>query len=175
MTRGKKSQEQYHNEKAREDMAGIKLYTFRAGLNRRRTGILRQSAPRGEALRISFGDLMKVPGAEHAVVDIRKLRDYCLNSTHELGRHKARLFAATLGMTADDAQELHSILLEAVRTHDAQLGLRDKYGQRYNVDFELVWHGRRATVRTAWIIEHNSDAPRLTSCFPLTNVGGEST
>lgn len=118
---------------------------------------------------------MKVPEAEHAVVDIRKLRDYCLNSTHARGKHKARLFVAMLGITADDAQELRSVLLEAVRTHDAQLGRRDAFGQRYKVDFELVWHGRRATVRTAWIIEHNSDAPRLTSCFPLSNVGGEST
>ena len=84
------------------------------------------------------------------------------------------LFVATLGITANDAQELRSVLLEAVKTHDAQLGRRDTYGQRYNVDFELVRHGRRATVRSAWIIEHNSDTPRLTSCFPLSNVGGES-
>ena len=118
---------------------------------------------------------MRVPEAEHAVVDIRKLRDYCLNSTHARGKHKARLFVAMLGITADDAQELRSILLEAVKTHDAQLGRHDAYGQRYDVDFELVRHGRRATVRSAWIIEHNSDTPRLTSCFPLSNVGGEST
>ena len=118
---------------------------------------------------------MKVPEAEHAVVDIHKLRDYCLNLTHARGKHKARLFVAMLGITADDAQKLRSVLLEAVRTHDAQLGRRDVYGQRYHVDFELDWHGRRAIVRTAWIIEHDSDTPRLTSCFPLLNVGGEST
>ena len=118
---------------------------------------------------------MKVPEAEHAVVDIRKLRDYCLNSTHEHGKHKARLFVAMLGITASDAQELRSVLLEAVKTNDAQLGRRDAYGQRYNVDFELVRQGRRATVRSAWIIEHNSDAPRLTTCFPLSIVGGVST
>lgn len=71
---------------------------------------------------------MKVPDAEHAVVDIRKLRDYCLNSTHEHGKHKARLFLAALGITAIDAQELRNILLEAVKTHDAELGRRDVYG-----------------------------------------------
>lgn len=118
---------------------------------------------------------MKVPDAEHAAVDIRKLRDYCLNSTHEHGKHKARLFMAAFGITANDAQELRNVLLEAVKTHDAELGRRDVYGQRYNVDFELVWHGKQATVRSAWIVEHNSDTPRLTSCYPLLNVGGEST
>jgi len=35
---------------------------------------------------------MKVPNADRAVVDIRKLRDYCLNLLHDEGKHKARLF-----------------------------------------------------------------------------------
>jgi predicted RNase H-like HicB family nuclease len=35
---------------------------------------------------------MIIPNAERAVVDVRKLRDYCLNSTHDQGKHKARLF-----------------------------------------------------------------------------------
>ena len=59
---------------------------------------------------------MKVPNAEHAVVDIRKLRDYCLNPTHEHGKHKARLFLAALGVTADDAEGLCSVLLEMIKT-----------------------------------------------------------
>jgi hypothetical protein len=46
---------------------------------------------------------MIIPDAERAVVDVRKLRDYCLNSTHDEGKHKARLFESMLGMTASDA------------------------------------------------------------------------
>lgn len=37
---------------------------------------------------------MPMPHAERAVVDIRKLRDYCLNPMHDEGQHKARVFAA---------------------------------------------------------------------------------
>ena len=110
---------------------------------------------------------MKAPNAEHAVVDIRKLRDYCLNLTHEHGKHKARLFVAALGMTIGDAEGLRNVLLEIVKTHDAQLGRRDVYGQRYVVDFMLVWRSKQAMIRSAWIIEHDSDTPRLTSCYPL--------
>ena len=110
---------------------------------------------------------MIVPNAERAVVDIRKLRDYCLNPAHDEGKHKARLFAAALGITRDDAKDLHDALLQAVRTHHAQLGRRDGYGQRYIVDFALGWHGKRAMIRSGWIIEHGSDTPRLTSCYPL--------
>lgn len=40
-----------------------------------------------------------IPNAKNAVVDIRKLRDYCLNPEHDDGKHKARLFSSVLGMT----------------------------------------------------------------------------
>jgi len=110
---------------------------------------------------------MKIPNAERAVVDIRKLRDYCLSPTHDEGKHKARLFASALGMSAADAGELRDILLEVVQTHDAQLGRRDEYGQRYLVDFMLEWRGKEAMIRSGWMIEHDSDIPRLTTCYPL--------
>jgi hypothetical protein len=44
---------------------------------------------------------VKLPNAERAIVNIAKLRDYCLNPEHEHGSHKARVFAAKLGLTAD--------------------------------------------------------------------------
>jgi|GEM_PF-2721604 len=34
---------------------------------------------------------MKLPHGAHAVVDIARLRDYCLSPDHPRGRHKARL------------------------------------------------------------------------------------
>lgn len=109
---------------------------------------------------------MLIPNAERAVVDIRKLRDYCLNPLHDEGKHKARLFAA-VGITANDAEDLHDILLQAVKTYDAQLGRRDTYGQRYIVDFPLTWRGKQTLIQSGWIIEHGTDAPRLITCYPL--------
>jgi len=108
-----------------------------------------------------------LPHAENAEVDIRKLRDYCLNPNHDQGKHKARLFSSILAMTADDAEGLRQILLEVVRTQEAQLGRRDQFGQRCIVDFMLEWQDRSATVRSGWILEHNSDVPKLTTCYPL--------
>ena len=110
---------------------------------------------------------MIIPNAESAVVDIRKLRDYCLNPEHDEGKHKARLFLSILGMTAENAEELRQILLEVVRSHEAQLGRRDQFGQRYILDFTLEWQDRSATVRSGWIIEHDSNMPKLTTCYPL--------
>ncbi len=110
---------------------------------------------------------MKIPNADRAVVDIRKLRDYSLNPTHRTGKHKARVFATVLGMTADDAEALCDILLKAVREYDAEVRLKDSYGQRYQVDFPLEWKGKWAVIRSAWIVEPNVPYPRLTSCYVL--------
>jgi hypothetical protein len=49
---------------------------------------------------------MRLPNAERAFVDTEKLRDYCLSQTHPRGRHKARVFAEALGMTAVNPEEL---------------------------------------------------------------------
>ena len=110
---------------------------------------------------------MLIPNAENAVVDIRKLRDYCLNPEHDDGKHKARLFPSILGITPDNAEKLRQILLEVIQTHEAQLGRRDGFGQRYTLDFTIEWQNRSATLRSGWIIEHDSEIPRLTTCYPL--------
>ena len=110
---------------------------------------------------------MKVANAEHAVVDIRKLRDYCLSTEHRRGQHKASVFAAVLGLTAQDAQALRQALLTAIRTHEAIPTERDEYGQRYVLDFSMSGPGGQAVVRSCWIVRHDENFPRLTSCYVL--------
>jgi hypothetical protein len=44
---------------------------------------------------------MRLPNAEHAVVDLRKLRDYCRNFDHPVGKHEARVFLEVLGWTME--------------------------------------------------------------------------
>ena len=111
---------------------------------------------------------MRLPGGDRAIVDIAKLRDYCLNPTHPRGRHKARLVASVLGLTQDDAEFLRQQLLRAAREGNATAKLRDQYGEHYQIDFELT-HGRRATIRSSWIVLRSERIPRLTTCFVLLN------
>ncbi|EKV02904.1 hypothetical protein Lepto7375DRAFT_5172 [Leptolyngbya sp. PCC 7375] len=111
---------------------------------------------------------MRIPNADKAIVDIRKLRDYCLNSNHGDGKHKARLFASILGMTAEDADKLQQCLLEVVKNHEAQLGRKDRFGQRYTLDFLFEWQNKGATLRSGWIIETDAVIPKLTTCYPLS-------
>jgi hypothetical protein len=108
-----------------------------------------------------------LPNAARAEVDIRKLRDYCLNLDHEEGKHKARLFLASLGMQAEHAEELREILLQVVKLYEVKPGRLDGFGQRYTLDFPIEWQNRNTTLRSGWIIEHGSEIPRLTTCYPL--------
>lgn len=108
---------------------------------------------------------MLLPNGEHAIVDIRKLRDYCLNPDNPRGSGKARVFASALGLTAADAPKLRAKLLEVARTGEAQFGEFDMYGQRYTIDFEMETEAGKAVVCSGWIILRDETAPRLTTCF----------
>ncbi len=110
---------------------------------------------------------MKLPNADRAVVEIEKLRDYCLSGSHPRGRHKARVFTTTLGITAEDAEELRDAILSAVLSEEATPSEGDEYGQRYVVDFTMKRQSRQADVRTTWIVRTREDYPRLTSCYVL--------
>ncbi len=118
---------------------------------------------------------MKLPNADRAVIDIEKLRDYSLNPNHPEGKHKARVFLAALGFTADDAERLRKILLEAITTIEATAQQPTPYGQRFVVDFQVTEFDKFvvsfATIRSAWIIRNDEDFPRLTSCFILPVKG----
>ncbi len=108
---------------------------------------------------------MRLPNPENAIVDVRKLRDYCLNPEHPRGRHKAQVFSVALGLGADDAEELREALLSTARFEGAVAGEEDEYGKRYVLDFEMSTAVGTATVRSGWIVRHGEDFPRLTSCY----------
>ena len=99
--------------------------------------------------------MAKLPNPENAVVETRKLRDYCLSPEHPRGRHKARVFASALGLTVDDT------VVEAAE--EALVAEEDQYGQRYMLDFEMS----SAVVRSGWMVRSGEDFPRFTSCWVL--------
>ena len=109
---------------------------------------------------------MKLPNGEHAIVDIRKLREYCLNSEHPRGRNKARVFAS-VGIREAPAEDLRAAILAAAAGIDAQLGVANVHGQRYIIDFDLLRQGRTVKIRSTWIVRIGDDLPRLTSCYVL--------
>jgi len=110
---------------------------------------------------------MKLPRGAEAIVDIVKLRDYCLSRSHVRGRHKARVFLAACGLAAEDAEEFKSILLAVAREHEATPGITDRFGTRYVVDFKWERNERSALIRSSWIVPSDGTEPRFITCFVL--------
>ena len=111
---------------------------------------------------------MGLPRGDQAEVDPRKLTDYCLSPTHPVGKHKAAVFRAALGVTAEDAELVRAWLVSAAVSGEPVAEHADEYGQRYRIDFEASTPHGRATVRSAWIVRTGEDFPRLTTCYILT-------
>ena len=112
---------------------------------------------------------MKLPNLDLVLIDRNKLWNYSLNSQHDRGKHKARLFAAILdlGRNENDVEILQTLILEAVQNHEAIPSQSDQYGQRYIVDFLTIRSQNTANIRTTWIIRPDEDFPRLVSCYIL--------
>jgi hypothetical protein len=121
---------------------------------------------RGGAILVVFiGEVVRLPNFHKAVVEIQKLRNYSLNPNHPVGKHKARVFKAALGITLKDADWLRERALEMALSDDARQGAASVFGDKYVIDSMLEFTGMSAMVRFSWIIESGTDFPRLTSCY----------
>jgi hemerythrin-like domain-containing protein len=108
---------------------------------------------------------MRLPNAERAVVPIEKIRDYCLDPEHDEGKHKAKVFRALFGFTQEDAEGLQAMIVEAAQMNVAVQGKTLSHGQMYVLDFPAQSLRGEVTIRTAWIVERNTDFARLVTCY----------
>ncbi|MFT3729443.1 MAG: hypothetical protein QM759_16585 [Terricaulis sp.] len=108
---------------------------------------------------------MKLPNGERADIPLVRLSSYLLNPAHPTGKHKARVFAAALGLATADAPALQAWLQTLAREGEAIDGLRDSHGQRFAISGEFTYNGRLAMVRTAWIVRAGRDYPEFLTAF----------
>ena len=108
---------------------------------------------------------MKLPNAENAIIELRKLRDYCLNEFHPVGKDKAKVFKEVLGFDESNAGELMQIIFEAIKINEVIPQREDEYGRRFAIDFAFRKFATEIIIRTSWIIRTNESFPRLTSCY----------
>jgi hypothetical protein len=109
---------------------------------------------------------MMIPGADLAVVDPAKVRDYLLSPEHPVGRFKATFFGA-IGYSRNDWSMLAANLRAIVASEDATPGDESAFGEKYEVRGTLVGPtGREARVVTVWIILAGESAPRFVTAYP---------
>jgi len=109
----------------------------------------------------------ELPNSQNAVIELVKLRDYCLSTEHPRGRHKARVLREALGLTVDDAEWLQQKLLDGIQNRLAEKQETDSFGSRWRVDLPLTRQKRSAVLRTGWIIKTGEQFPRLITCWVL--------
>lgn len=110
---------------------------------------------------------MRLPNAEEAKVERRKIAEYLLCVSHPDGAAKAEFFGR-FGFSL----ERWEILAEALRKHGQSHGVTKRvesaFGTRYSVDGRLdTPDGRNPSVRTVWIVEKGSRVPRLITAYPV--------
>jgi hypothetical protein len=104
---------------------------------------------------------------ERTIVDLRKLEDYCLDPMHPRGRHKARVFREALGIGRGEAAWLRDVLIAALRDGDAHELAADTFGTRWRMDTAVSRQGKKAVVRSVWMVRTGEDVLRLVTCWVL--------
>jgi hypothetical protein len=110
---------------------------------------------------------MKLPNAQAARVERKKLEGYLLSSTHPIGRSKAKFFIAA-NFSENDVVILERALLELARTGEVAEISTSPHGVKYAVDGMLSNpSGQRLKLRTIWIVEAGETSPRLVTAYPF--------
>ncbi|MBW4532483.1 MAG: hypothetical protein KME09_00955 [Pleurocapsa minor HA4230-MV1] len=110
---------------------------------------------------------MKLPNSDQAVLG-DKLEQYCLNTQHLQGKHKAFLFHKKLGITLENKAILEQALLQAIReNNNVVIYKQDRYGIHYDIKFRLQTEVGSSLILSSWIIRHQETFPRLTNVYPV--------
>lgn len=110
--------------------------------------------------------MLKLPGADGAVVQDAKVRDYLLSPSHPVGRFKAQFFVR-LGYSRDGWKALAADLQRhAVDGTSVELA-PSAYGRRFEIRGSIVGpNGRAAQMVSIWLLPRGTDTPRLVTAFP---------
>jgi hypothetical protein len=109
----------------------------------------------------------RLPGGDRAIIDVRKIRDYCLNPSHPRGRHKARVFADVLGLQRQDSIWLLEALLAAANSEEAVHLGEHEWGNQWRLDVRVKRREKSAMVRSLWLVRTGQDFPTFISFWVL--------
>ncbi|MGP1677773.1 MAG: DUF6883 domain-containing protein [Burkholderiales bacterium] len=108
---------------------------------------------------------MELPFAHRLRVDESKITGYLLS--YSSGQGKAAFFLG-FGFELEKWATLADALTTLAQSNPVVAAVDSPYGTRYSVDGELQTpSGRHPKVRTVWILERDSDEPRLITAHPV--------
>ena len=111
---------------------------------------------------------MTLRNAHLAIVERHKIVDYLLNPSHPDNGGKAQFFQ-TLGFSVERPELLIEALRTVAQTGEVAEHVESVYGEKSVVDGSISSHTEETQariVRTVWIIDRGSEAPRLITAYP---------
>ena len=109
----------------------------------------------------------KLPNADRARIDRKKITEYLLCRSHPDGMHKAAFFES-FGFKIEEWEVLADAFRRHGQRHFVAQTVESEHGTRYSVDGEMETpDGRNPELRTVWIVELESDNPRFVTAYPI--------
>jgi hypothetical protein len=108
----------------------------------------------------------RLPRAQLAVVDPRKVTSYLLSSNHPAGRVKAAFFHR-FGFRAQSWQRLRDALVEHAHIADIISVVETEFGKKYILEGPIAApDGRTPRIWTVWFVAIGEAVPRLVTAYP---------
>ena len=109
--------------------------------------------------------MVRLPFADQAIVEERKLTEYLLNPTHPQGHSKA-VFFGRLGFNREHPDLLRQALLQIARTADMEESRSDSGTKYVGITTLKAPSGREGRVATVWILMAGVPPPILVTAYP---------
>ena len=107
-----------------------------------------------------------MPNSGTAIIEREKVADYLLNPAHPDNGGKAAFFLS-LGFNQDDWEILALAFRRLAGGAEIAKSVETSHGCKYIVEGRIETPGGKSpTVRTIWIVDRGTEAPRLVSAYP---------
>ena len=112
---------------------------------------------------------MRLPNAENAIIDSKKLRDYVLSLSHPIGRFKAAFFSS-LGYSQKNWKQLETDLRQQHLPKNTVFCQKTSYGKKYEIHGKIRGpNGKSEEIVSIWIILVDEKVPRFVTAYPGGN------
>jgi hypothetical protein len=108
---------------------------------------------------------MRLPNADRAWIDPRKITDYALSPVHPHGRTHSLLFQRLLGLGQAQAAQLIEALRRAALECDAVETTTNQHGTKYEVRFPMTGPRGEFRLLSVWIIPTGETVPHLVTVY----------